>query len=207
MKFWIKESIDYSNDLWNPHGHAQRLGPSESIGNWTGRVTLGQQSTEQLRWPIKILKHKNCTMLTSTSKRSFELFHTPNRGKIKLNKKLCMTSYSSQLASDFLSIHSSGYLTEGFWWNTWETSINRPSSSISTELCHGHGLVKAWPKLSIRNLPTMQEIRFGCLSQEDPFKKEMATHSSILAWKIPMDRGAWRTTVHWVTKSQTGLSD
>ena len=30
----------------------------------------------------------------------------------------------------------------------------------------------------------------------------MATHSSILAWRIPMDRGAWRATVHWVTKSQ-----
>ena len=26
----------------------------------------------------------------------------------------------------------------------------------------------------------------------------MATHSSVLAWRIPMDRGAWRATVHWV---------
>ena len=32
--------------------------------------------------------------------------------------------------------------------------------------------------------------------------KEMATHSSILAWKIPMDRGAWWATVHGVAKSQ-----
>ena len=31
----------------------------------------------------------------------------------------------------------------------------------------------------------------------------MATHSSILAWKIPMDRGAWWATVHGVAKSQT----
>ena len=31
----------------------------------------------------------------------------------------------------------------------------------------------------------------------------MATHSSILAWRIPMDRGAWWATVHEVTKSQT----
>ena len=35
----------------------------------------------------------------------------------------------------------------------------------------------------------------------------MATHSSILAWKIPMDRGAWWATVHGVAKSQTRLSD
>ena len=33
----------------------------------------------------------------------------------------------------------------------------------------------------------------------------MATHSSILAWRIPMDREAWRATVHGVTKSRTGL--
>ena len=41
----------------------------------------------------------------------------------------------------------------------------------------------------------------------DPLKEGMATHSSILAWKIPMDRGAWQATVHWVAKSRTRLSD
>ena len=34
-----------------------------------------------------------------------------------------------------------------------------------------------------------------------------ATHSSIFAWRMPMDRGAWRATVHGVAKSQTQLSD
>ena len=34
-----------------------------------------------------------------------------------------------------------------------------------------------------------------------------ATHSSILSWRIPMDRGAWQTTVHGVAKSQTELSN
>ena len=37
--------------------------------------------------------------------------------------------------------------------------------------------------------------------------KEMETHSSILAWRIPMDRGAWWATVHEVEKKQTRLSD
>ena len=37
--------------------------------------------------------------------------------------------------------------------------------------------------------------------------KEMATHSSILAWKNPMVRGAWQATVNGVTQSQTQLSD
>ena len=39
------------------------------------------------------------------------------------------------------------------------------------------------------------------LGQEDPLEEEMATRSSILAWRIPMDRGAWQTTVHGVAKS------
>ena len=37
----------------------------------------------------------------------------------------------------------------------------------------------------VKHLPTMQETRVQSLGQEDPLKKEMATHSSILAWKIP----------------------
>ena len=41
------------------------------------------------------------------------------------------------------------------------------------------------------------------LGQEDPLEEGMATHSSTLAWRIPMDRGAWRATVHRVIKSQS----
>ena len=46
----------------------------------------------------------------------------------------------------------------------------------------------------------------GSLDWEDPLEEEMATHSSILAWRIPMDRGAWRATVQGVAKSWTRLS-
>ena len=38
------------------------------------------------------------------------------------------------------------------------------------------------------------------MGQEDPLEKEMATHSSILAWENPMNRGAWRATVRGVAK-------
>ena len=55
----------------------------------------------------------------------------------------------------------------------------------------------------VKNPPTMLET----LSWEDPLKEGMATLSSILAWRIPMDRGAWRATVYGVTKNWTGLSD
>ena len=45
------------------------------------------------------------------------------------------------------------------------------------------------------------------LGWEEPMEKGMATYSSILAWRISMDRGAWRTPVYGVTKSLTQLSD
>ena len=50
-------------------------------------------------------------------------------------------------------------------------------------------------------------LRTGAHGQEDPLEKEMATHSSILTWRIPMDRGAWHATVYGVAESRTRLSD
>jgi len=43
----------------------------------------------------------------------------------------------------------------------------------------------------------------GNLGWEDSLEDGMATHSSILAWRVPMDRGAWRAIVQGVSKSQT----
>ena len=57
----------------------------------------------------------------------------------------------------------------------------------------------------VNNPPVMQETWVRSLGQEDPPKEEMTTHSSILAWRISMDRGAWRATVHGVAKNQTRL--
>ena len=55
----------------------------------------------------------------------------------------------------------------------------------------------------VKNLPAMWETGVRSLGTEDPLEKEMVTHSSILAWRIPMDRGAWQAAVHGVTKSRT----
>ena len=44
----------------------------------------------------------------------------------------------------------------------------------------------------VKNLPTMQETRVQSLGQEDPLEKEMATHSSILAERIPWTEGTGR---------------
>ena len=58
----------------------------------------------------------------------------------------------------------------------------------------------------VKNPPAMWETWVPSLGWEDPLEEGMATHSSILAWRIPMDRGAWQATVHGVAKRQTRIS-
>ena len=55
----------------------------------------------------------------------------------------------------------------------------------------------------VKNPPSMRETWVRSLVWEDPLEQGMAIHSSIIAWRIPMDRGAWRATVHKVAKNQT----
>ena len=59
----------------------------------------------------------------------------------------------------------------------------------------------------VKNLPASQETQVQSPGQEDSLEKGLATHSSTLAWRIPMDRGAWWATVHRVAKSQSRLRD
>ena len=60
---------------------------------------------------------------------------------------------------------------------------------------------------TVKNPSAMQEAWIQSLGWEDHLEEIMPTHSSILAWRIPMDRGAWLAAVYRVTKSQTQLSD
>ena len=58
---------------------------------------------------------------------------------------------------------------------------------------------------TVKNRPAMQETQVRSLGQEDPLEEGMATHSSIPAWRIPMDRGTWWATVPGLAKGQTQL--
>ena len=59
----------------------------------------------------------------------------------------------------------------------------------------------------VKNSPAMWETWVLSLGWEDPLEEGMATNTSILAWRIPMDRGAWWVTDYRVAKSQIRLSD
>ena len=60
---------------------------------------------------------------------------------------------------------------------------------------------------TVKNLPAMWETWIPSLGREDPLEEGVATHCSILSWRIPVDRGAWWATVHGIAKSWTQLSN
>ena len=55
----------------------------------------------------------------------------------------------------------------------------------------------------VKNPPPVQETWLQSLGWEDALEEGMAIHSSILAWRMSMDREAWQATVHGVAKGQT----
>ena len=60
---------------------------------------------------------------------------------------------------------------------------------------------------TVKNLPRMQDTQVQSLGQEDHLEKGMATHASILAWRIPWTEEPSRLQSMWVAKSRTRLSD
>ena len=55
------------------------------------------------------------------------------------------------------------------------------------------------------NRSVCHALKYQKLVEKIPLEEEMATHSTIVAWSIPLDRGAWQATVHRIAKSQTQL--
>ena len=75
----------------------------------------------------------------------------------------------------------------------------------------GNPLQYSWASLVsnlVKNLPAMWETWVQSLNWEDPLENGIATHSSILAWRIPwIEKPGSQAIVHGVTKSQMGLND
>ena len=77
--------------------------------------------------------------------------------------------------------------------------------SLCLEHTHIHGV--SLVAQTVKNLSAMWETWVRPRGWEDPLEEGMAAHSSVLAWRISTDRGAWRVTVRGVTKGQTQPSD
>ena len=85
-----------------------------------------------------------------------------------------------------------------------ETQVRFLGQEDSPEERIGYPLQYSWASLvaqMVMNPPAVRETWVQSLSWEDSLEEGVASHSSILAWRIPMDRGAWWATVHRVAKS------
>ena len=60
---------------------------------------------------------------------------------------------------------------------------------------------------TVKNLPAMQKTWVQSLGWEDLLEESLATYCSILAWRIPMDRGVWQAIVPGVTQSGKEIAD
>ena len=75
-----------------------------------------------------------------------------------------------------------------------------PGSGRSPGEGMGYPLQDSWASLvaqMVKNPPTTWETWVQSLGWKDPLEEGMATHSNILAWRIPMDRGAWQGYSPW----------
>ena len=80
-----------------------------------------------------------------------------------------------------------------------------PGSGRSHAEGNSHPLQYSWASLVpqlVKNLPAMWETWVRSLGWEDPLEKGKATHSSFMAWRIPMDGGARQSAAHGVAKKQ-----
>ena len=89
-----------------------------------------------------------------------------------------------------------------------KASILQCSAFFTVQLSHPwdslwHSLIAQL----VKNTPAMQETPVLFLGWEDPLEKGMATHSSILAWRIPWTEEPGRLQQSMVSQSQTRLSD
>ena len=70
-----------------------------------------------------------------------------------------------------------------------------PGSGRSPGEGTGYPFLYSWASLvaqTVKNLPAVQETWVQSLGWEDPLEKGKTPHSSVLAWRIPLDRGAWQ---------------
>ena len=82
--------------------------------------------------------------------------------------------------------------------NSWVVNFTWRRDRLPTPVFLGFVIAQ-----KVKNPPARQETWVSSLGWEDPLKKGMTTHSGILSWRIPIDRGAWQATVHGLAKKRT----
>ena len=116
--------------------------------------------------------------------------------------------YRSVLTTGLLQQHwASHCVTKEFTSSVCRTKNNHIHKGPSDAASELYDLWASLVAQMVKNLPAMWTTWVQSLGWEDPLEEGMATHSSILAWRISMDREAWLAVVRGVAKSRTQLSN
>ena len=85
-------------------------------------------------------------------------------------------------------------INRGDWWATVHGVTRVELDSVTKQQFLLQVFMASWASLvaqTVKNLPAVRETWVQFLGWEDPLEEGIATHSSILSWRIPMNRGAW----------------
>ena len=206
---WLVASIH----CWNGKFQLERLVKMNISFFFLSKITSDSWSRTLLKSAISISSvytwntHTQIYKQTHTNTHT----HTPPKQCMPWNLSIRIWQHLNDTYKGYLP-HVSGFRGSSagkeFAYNTGDPG-SIPRSGRSPGKGIHHPLQYSWASLvaqTVKNLPAMQETWVWSLGWEDPLEEVIATHSSILAWRIPMDRGAWWARVHGVTKSWAWLT-
>ena len=154
----------------------------------------------RLHWNIVIKLSKS-----KTKRASFQRKQDQQEKRSSLHARQTISQCPALNISRFLSRNLAGQGRAGWYIQIGKRVICQPQILCPAKL-------RDFPIAQmVKNLPAMQETQVQSLGQEDPLEKEMATHSSILAWRIPwteepvglQSMGSQRVGYDWVTNTHT----
>ena len=175
------------------------------------KIFLSFLRTNNLR-PNEVLELKtaylwswvSCCYMTSKSVlRKYKQFDRMAKLVFKSETRLNSSAgWKSQWASLVIELVKNSPAVQEPWFDSWAENICWRRERLPTPAFLGFPGGSAG-KESACNVGDLGSI----LGWENPLEEGMTTHSSILARRMTVDRGAWQTTIHGVTKSQIQLSD
>ena len=128
--------------------------------------------------------------------------YVPSRSSQHPVQSTSFITYSYELEHSTLPLCATNS-SSPIWDESDSTDLYNYNKNINESISIKHSERASLMAQTVKNLPITREIWDLFLGWEDPLEEGMATHLSILAWGIPMDRGTWQTTVQGVAKSWT----
>ena len=128
--------------------------------------------------------------------------YVPSRSSQHPVQSTSFITYSYELEHSTLPLCATNS-SSPIWDESDSTDLYNYNKNINESISIKHSERASLMAQTVKNLPITWEIWDLFLGWEDPLEEGMAPHSSTLAWRIPVNRGAWQARVHRVARSRT----